>query len=393
MPRYQFITMDQPVGRFYITTINSNEVIPISQSNVRNPYNHTGIQRKLNQKKVNTIAEYCKKGTAMFPTPIILSGESKYFKFYNHKNEEYDEEINNLKNGFVEIDKEAIIKDGKFLSIVDGQHRLRGIEKSGKESLFDLLVIFIFDTEASQDAEIFSTINKNQTQVSSSLVYDLYGLSDEPSVEKFAHEIVKEMNSSKYSILMDKIKMLGYKIDSFDDKGDKITQNVSQGAIVNKLLDMLSSDKVSDNNALSKGREMDLLLGKKYVLRKYLVNDQLYLAKIHLVSFFNAWEHILRKLEFNDTIMFKTVGFLTALEVFKVIYYKYEFNELDNELEMPIIESNSRLEDLYDSSEVCRLTEKYLENLKELDFNGLKKSVIENSISSSESGANRAKIF
>lgn len=44
--KYQFITVDQPIGRFYVIKIKASELIKISESNERTPYNSTGIQRK-----------------------------------------------------------------------------------------------------------------------------------------------------------------------------------------------------------------------------------------------------------------------------------------------------------------------------------------------------------
>ena len=173
--KFNFITIDQPAGRFYVSKINANILIPISQSDTRTPYNSTGIQRKLNMSRVKEIAKYCEEKSAMFPTPIILSADSNYFNFYSESNTKM--EYTNIESGFLEIDDGKIIQDKKFLSIVDGQHRLSGIDESGMAQEFDLLVMFVFDTEAYQDAEIFSIINRNQKQVSKSLVYDLYGLS------------------------------------------------------------------------------------------------------------------------------------------------------------------------------------------------------------------------
>ena len=88
MSKHLFFTTEQPVGRFYVTNINAEILIPISQSKTRDPYNSTGIQRVVNEGRVREISEYCKYPNAMFPTPIILSGKSKYFKFYNLSNEE-----------------------------------------------------------------------------------------------------------------------------------------------------------------------------------------------------------------------------------------------------------------------------------------------------------------
>ena len=124
MSKYPFITINQPAGRFYVTKINASKLIPISQSKERNPYNYTGIQRKISTPRVTEIAKYCDSPNSMFPTPIILSGKSQYFTFNGIEN---SDEFINLDSGFLEIKTDNIIKDEKYLSIVDGQHRLLGV--------------------------------------------------------------------------------------------------------------------------------------------------------------------------------------------------------------------------------------------------------------------------
>jgi hypothetical protein len=335
--RFRFITIDQPAGRFYVSKINAETLISISQSNTRSPYNSTGIQRKINEDRVKDIAKYCESKTAMFPTPIILSGDSNYFKFYSESKkenfEDVDEEKNrdndeiyyeNLELGYLEIDIKKIQEDKRFLSIVDGQHRLAGIAQYGKNNdkakEFDLLAMFIFDTQAYQDAEIFSIINRNQKQVSKSLVYDLYGLTDEMTVEKFAHEIVKALNTEESSLLKDRIKMLGYKIDSFNEYGEKIKQYVSQSTIVDELIYMISKNVYEDNQFISNGEAIKNPNDDKLILRKYFYNDELYDAKTILIGFYNAWIEKIKDKFSEDTIILKTVGFITSLFIFKKLY-------------------------------------------------------------------------
>lgn len=319
----RFIVADQPAGRFYITKMNAKKLIPLCQSRERTPYNTTGIQRKLNDDRVRDIEKYCRKATAMFPTPIILSADSDYFVFYNEegdkietKHRKDEDKYVDINSGYMEINSEDLVNDCKYFSIVDGQHRLAGIDASNKAEDFDLLVMFVFDTQAFQDAEIFSVINRNQKQVSKSLVYDLYGLTDEVTVEKFAHEIVKSLNTMKFSSLKNRIKMLGYKADAF--KKDDRKQYVSQAAIVDELLPMISKDIYSDNECVKKGQAIDEPYDDgKQPLRKYFYDDDLVGIQIRLIGFFNAWiDKIGGKFKEED-IIFKTVGFIASLEIFK----------------------------------------------------------------------------
>ncbi|MBF1098725.1 DGQHR domain-containing protein [Solobacterium sp.] len=375
--KFKFITMDQPAGRFYIARISANVLIPISQSDTRDPYNSTGIQRKLSMERVRSIAKYCESETAMFPTPIILSGNSKYFKFYTDQNIEM--EYTNIEAGLLSIDCEQIKYDKKFLSIVDGQHRLAGINESGLEERFDLLTMFVFDTSADQDAEIFSIINRNQKQVSKSLVYDLYGLTDEITVEKFSHEIVKALNDIDYSLLKGRIKMLGYKTDSFDESGKNLKQYVSQATIIDGILTMISKDVVEDNNTIKKGIAIKNPFDEKLILRKYFYSGSLGIVQLRFIGFYNAWIETIRKYFDDARIMYKTVGFIASLYIFKFLYK--DVKDIEN---CPFIGN------IIDETETYLLTEfadaykkQYLRLMNQLNFN----SINVNNISSSNSGA------
>ena len=380
--KFNFITIDQPAGRFYVSKINANILIPISQSDTRTPYNSTGIQRKLNLSRVKEIAKYCEEKSAMFPTPIILSADSNYFNFYSESNTKM--EYTNIESGFLEIDDGKIIQDKKFLSIVDGQHRLSGIDESGMAQEFDLLVMFVFDTEAYQDAEIFSIINRNQKQVSKSLVYDLYGLTDEMTVEKFSHEIVQALNSVEISVLKGRIKMLGYKTDSFNEDGKSIKQYVSQATLVDELIPMISKNIAQDNGLIKNGQAIQNINDGKLILRKYFYDDNLYDIQAKLIGFYNAWIEIIRKHFKEDTIIFKTIGFIASLYIFKLLFSRLKNDE--NIVDHTWVGVNMNSEDSYINKELInKYKVQFMGLIEELKFD----SIDINSISSSRSGAKK----
>lgn len=380
--KFNFITIDQPAGRFYVSKINANILIPISQSDTRTPYNSTGIQRKLNMSRVKEIAKYCEEKSAMFPTPIILSADSNYFNFYSESNTKM--EYTNIESGFLEIDDGKIIQDKQFLSIVDGQHRLSGIDESGMAQEFDLLVMFVFDTEAYQDAEIFSIINRNQKQVSKSLVYDLYGLTDEMTVEKFSHEIVQALNSVEISVLKGRIKMLGYKTDSFNEDGKSIKQYVSQATLVDELIPMISKNIAQDNGLIKNGQAIQNINDGKLILRKYFYDDNLYDIQAKLIGFYNAWIEIIRKHFKEDTIIFKTIGFIASLYIFKLLFSRLKNDE--NIVDHTWVGVNMNSEDSYINKELInKYKVQFMGLIEELKFD----SIDINSISSSRSGAKK----
>ena len=87
----------------------------------------------------------------------------------------------------------------------------------------------MFDLTEEEKAYVFSIINSKQTKVSSSLIYDLFSLSQHRSPTKTAHEIARALNRNTESPFYKRLKMLGKKIEG----EDKAT--LSQGTFVKYL--------------------------------------------------------------------------------------------------------------------------------------------------------------
>ena len=243
MSELNYIKLEQPVGDMFLVKMKATQVASIAASKTRKSYNDSsGIQRKLDPHRIKSIAEFCKTKNAMFPTPIILSASSDYFVI--------NEEENTLTIPMISED------ENKFCSIVDGQHRLEGLKESGVIGNFELLVSFVFDTDPSKDAFLFSIINGNQKPVSRSLIYDLYGLSRSRTVEKTCNKIMRALNGENFDIkseLSGKIKMLGYK-DEFSQNGI-----VSQAAMIKNLMKLITDKSERDNIDIEFGRELEQL--------------------------------------------------------------------------------------------------------------------------------------
>ncbi|MGQ0516110.1 hypothetical protein ACT453_33740, partial [Bacillus sp. D-CC] len=61
--------------------LRASDVYSISYSRVRTESDIYGIQRVRNEDRIKDIAAYCQDPDAIFPTPVILSGDSKYVEF------------------------------------------------------------------------------------------------------------------------------------------------------------------------------------------------------------------------------------------------------------------------------------------------------------------------
>lgn len=329
---YKFTSITQPAGKFYMFKMRSSQLIPISQSEVRTPYNSTGIQRLFSQNRVNDIATFCEEKSAMFPTPIIVSAKSNVVRFYDEKRKPLQDKYTNLEEGFIEIDRKKISENMLFFSIVDGQHRLAGIEKyfethkNSEVEDFELAVLIVFDTENYEDAQIFSAINRHQKPVSKSLVYDLYGLSNDNTVEKFAHELVKEINERQDSLMKNKVKMLGFKTDA---------QIVSQATLVEQIIPLISDKIQEDNRLLIDGYIPEE--NNKLFLRKYLLTYDVDSASDIVINFLNNWIQVLKNNNLYQNVFEKTVGFMLAFKIFnflcnRQLHPDIDFNKVNQDL-------------------------------------------------------------
>lgn len=313
MSELNYIKLEQPVGDMFLVKMKATQVASIAASKTRKSYNDSsGIQRKLDPHRIKSIAEFCKTKNAMFPTPIILSASSDYFVI--------NEEENTLTIPTISED------ENKFCSIVDGQHRLEGLKESGVIGNFELLVSFVFDTDPSKDAFLFSIINGNQKPVSRSLIYDLYGLSRSRTVEKTCNKIMRALNGENFDIkseLSGKIKMLGYK-DEFSQNGI-----VSQAAMIKNLMKLITDKSERDNIDIEFGRELEKLDSRKYIFRKNFIegNDELIIQEN--IDFFNAWMKKLKEekesYDLNEYELFeKTIGFSVSYRIFRILYLSWE---------------------------------------------------------------------
>lgn len=225
------ISFDQPAGSFLLSAMNAVELIRISKADPRKFDNISmetigGIQREPSKKRIKEIAEYSNTVDATFPTPILLALNSTDYEVLG--------------------DNEIEIIGDHIADIVDGQHRILGLQESKRASDFIIPVVFILDATEEQKALIFATINGKQTKVPASIIYDLFGVTKTRSPQRTAHEIARAMNSTESSPWYRRLKMLGKKT-----KGSM--ESLSQGTFIHFLLPHISSDPVTDMDILRRG--------------------------------------------------------------------------------------------------------------------------------------------
>jgi len=227
----------QPIGDFYVGTLPAADLVTICKADVRrleipqdgkkaDLFSYMGIQRPLNQDRVNEIREYVRTIDACFPNTIIIAVPSENIR-------------SEPANGRLFIKRQ---QDAAF--IIDGQHRLAGFGAEELESSFELLVTIFVDLELEEQAYLYSTINSKQTRINPSLAQDLLDFSTVQTPEKVAHNIAKSSNSDPTSPWWRHIKMLGV--------NDEITEGIiTQHAFVTELLSLLYPGRALQNTVRS----------------------------------------------------------------------------------------------------------------------------------------------
>jgi DGQHR domain-containing protein len=236
------LRLRQPVGEFFIATIDSKTLCQITFSDVRRMENqdrefeqYLGIQRPLNPARVKDIAQYVNTIDACFPTAVILAINGNYA--------EYDEAAGQLilRNRRSDGAASTPLESTRIAQVLDGQHRIAGLQAFQGQQ-FDVNVSIFIDMDVESQAYVFSTVNLAQTKVNKSLVYDLFELAKARSPQKTCHQIAVALNSYDKSPFYSKIKRLGTATNGI------FTETLTQATFVEALIGYLTDDKVSDRD-------------------------------------------------------------------------------------------------------------------------------------------------
>ena len=235
------LELTQPIGKFYVGVMAFSDVLLISKADIRHIEDDDiglaiGIQRKVSPSRVKEIAAYVKTLDATFPTSIILAVDAEHAKFNSSRR------------------TMSITREEDIASIIDGQHRLKGL--AGFTGEFDLNVTIFVDMETQDKANVFATINLAQTKVNKSLVYDLYEYAKTRSPQKTCHEIAHLLNYEDKSPLFRRIKILGVAT------GEK-SETITQSTFVESLLPLISRDPLQDRDDLRRKRKLERAEGSE----------------------------------------------------------------------------------------------------------------------------------
>lgn len=237
----------QPIGVFFVAVVSSSELVGISyadirrmekeQGEVREIEKYLGIQRPLRKDRVKEIEKYVTNIDATFPTAIIVAVDSKCAEW------DEDRQVLTLSEYFAKDKTEKDIPFDRLAQILDGQHRVKGLENYKGEE-FELPVCIFVGPDISTQATIFATVNLAQTKVNKSLVYDLFELANTRSPQQTAHNIAVVLDREADSPFYKRIKRLGSATDG------RTGETITQATFVEALMRHISADAASDRAIL-----------------------------------------------------------------------------------------------------------------------------------------------
>lgn len=314
----KYIEVKQPIGKLYIANIRCEDLLDIAKFDIRRIVNeegndldtYFGIQRKPSPARLKEISEYVGFIDATFPSSIVIA-------INTYKNIE-DEVL--VKNIIINDNSLSIRKSDEIAQIIDGQHRLLGLQKALDDNQlfnnnikdFELVVTIYVDMDIENQSMVFSTINKAQTKVNKSLVFDLYDLSNSRSPYRTAHNIVRVLNENEKSPLKDKIKMLGI-------ADDPENETIAQATLVDCIVEYISKSPLKDRDTLKRNEKLILGNDKKLFFREWFKEEaDIKIIQVILHYFIainkkwnNPWN--------NNTIIVKSTGIIAFMKFFNFI--------------------------------------------------------------------------
>tara|TARA_R110001606_G_scaffold398569_1_gene577941 strand:- start:3944 stop:5296 length:1353 start_codon:yes stop_codon:yes gene_type:complete len=369
-------------------------ILGFDEEDNNRPITRSEVQRKLIPSKVASIVDFLiHDPLAIFPTNLVISIPNHVIANQIEK-ENGIIEINLDSKVFSEIKKLDKNNSGDiYLSIIDGQHRIKGIEKTillledeiklnenlirtaSKPELYlkkltklktkldsikniQLPVTFFIDPVLEYQAMIFSTINRTQTKVPPDLVYSLFGLTKGDSPQKTVLNIVNTLNGKEGSPFYKRIRLAGSgtkEAKSFYKEGNPV---LSQATVVKSILSMICKNRKEEE--IVRHKERGFLLenpDRSLPFRKYYGQKEDYKILRIIYSFFLAvrksfiqdgkslWDFEEEDTRKPTNILQTTVGFLALLDLLQYSLTKIREDQNDVvEIYMKILSSANSID-------------------------------------------------
>lgn len=196
---FDALVCSQNKQEFYIAVLPTETLEKVCYVSSRDQDPKEGFQRSLNESRAKDIANYMNNKDGIIPSAIILSAQDTVqFSFNKTKNTISFKENN---HGFM---------------VLDGQHRLYGLFKSGKN--YNIPVVIFNNLTTSEEVNLFIDINTTQKGVPTTLLLDIKNLS--------GRETKKEEKQRKLFDLLNEDSVMAGLLSPSKSKVGKITRVV-----------------------------------------------------------------------------------------------------------------------------------------------------------------------
>lgn len=316
------IRVSQPIGDFYVASIDSARLREITNYDVRTMIQgreideYLGIQRQVSPRRVKEIGKYVNTVDACFPTAVILAVDGKCATF--------DEEKRTLTLKNIIEDGVRIVDRTQIARVLDGQHRIEGLfHLDPGHAKFEVNVSIFIEMDIESQAYIFSVVNLAQTKVSKSLVYDLFEYSRSRSPQKTAHTIAVALDRAEASPFHHRIKRLGVATLG------RFTETLTQSTFVEALLPYLTPDATKDRDIYLRGHKplkanADEL--QRYIFRNMFLDERDMEIADNLFNYFAAvrsrWPSAWAGAG-SGSMLNKTNGFKALMRLFRFVYLHF----------------------------------------------------------------------
>lgn len=304
---FKCLEVRQPIGTFYVGSMNFNQVTFISYADIRRIADrdlerYIGIQRPLDDKRVKELRGYVKTVDASFPTSVILAVSSEHAA--------YDAESGIMR----------ITKGTEIAKIIDGQHRIAGLINY-EGAAFQLNVTLFVDMDIEDQALLFATINLKQTKVNKSLAWDLFEFAELRSPQKTCHNIAKLLNQRDGSPLRHRIKILGRATG-------RALENLTQAIVVERIIKYVSPNPMKDRDLIKRRKPLVRASDyeeqvEKLVFRNMFIDSRDDDIALVVWNFFTAvakrWPTAWNTLE-PGYILNRSTGFAALMRVLPEVY-------------------------------------------------------------------------
>lgn len=353
-----FIIGKAPIGEVLNYTMYTERLI-IGYDEDEKPIYNKHVQRKVDASRTRQIAKFLLNDKeAIFPTNIVLNIPVNIIE----SQEENDGIISitlvdNVAEQIEKAKREGNDKADIFVTIIDGQHRIRGIEvaieelnkmiskasdPAQKEALklqldnllkMELVVSFFIDKDLEFQAMTFSTINRTQRRVSQDLVYELFGLTSDDSPQKTALEVALALNAHPKSPFYRRIKLYGGTYTKDDSRP------LSQAAMIKSIIKGICSSVQSAETERYKKRKdfNEKNSSRSLSFRQFYADNRDDLISDCMFYFFNSVRNELGQYWNYDgqtnpqNILQSTVGYEALMSLLAEIIQKENITSFDKD--------------------------------------------------------------